>query len=56
MLLIISFKLTFNRKNTSKGTTLSIMWLLPIKYQWIIETTVIEFQTIDLNKLLVVPT
>lgn len=56
MLLIISVKLTFHRKNTSKGATLSIMWLLPIKYQYIIEKIVIEFQLIDLNKLLVAPT
>lgn len=55
MLLIITFKLTFNRKNTSKSSTLSIMCLLPIKYQWIIENMVIEFQLIDLNKLLVAP-
>lgn len=43
MLLIIIFKLKFNKKNTTKGTTLSIMWLLSIKYQWIIENMVIEF-------------
>ena len=55
MLLIITFKLTFNRKNTYKGTALSVMWLLPIKHQCIIENTVIEFQLIDLKKLLVVP-
>ena len=55
MLLLMSFKLTFGRKNTSKGNALSIMWLLPIKYQWILENMVIELQLIDLNKLLVAP-